>query len=411
VTIPSSASISPLGQNHPSQTIDKSFSATTSLLAEVQSENTQKLSQMSEDEISALQREIYATLDPNVLQMLKKRGQQRSTLSSQDFSRSTTVTSPSSSGSSSSSSSTLLERLEKEKLRWLEEEHKTPSESHNNAQRTLETQDTFVMQRVSRYRYDFSGQRLKDPDTEEVVEEIPVSSGLYHHGAAPHKPGYTLAELHHLTASAVPGQRSLALKTLTAIWRRNAALCEAATLTETLTLRTERECVLLSAINMRLPVMIRHLIDDTTRPVLDLALDALHALLCATHNDTLYTLMNPVWPHIGGVYPLHPIRRPLRNETSTAPSDFERMQHDLVRGLLRTGLLIRLRYLLEVVSESLSLETRIKICDVLTRIAYHSAHVAQRHLLRVSSPSFPFSFLSFCFLLSSEQNFLSSPFH
>jgi hypothetical protein len=40
---------------------------------------------------------------------------------------------------------------------------------------------------------------------------------LYHHGLSPSKPGYTLAELVHLSKSTVPSQRVVAFKSLTAI--------------------------------------------------------------------------------------------------------------------------------------------------------------------------------------------------
>jgi hypothetical protein len=360
-------------------------SSATSLLAEIRSENAQKLSQMTEEEISTLQRELHSALDSNTLQMLKRRGQRHAVATPPSHRLVVTDTRQ---FPATSSSPTLVERLEREKVRWLQEESPSLSSSssttsHTDTERSAKTHVApFLVQRVRRYRYDFEGQRVKDPDVEEAAD-IPLTSGLYHHGAMPHKPGYTLPELHHLATSVVPGQRNLALKTLTAIWRRFATPCEAPTLSEALACRQERECVLLEAFNTRLPVTLRHLLDDNTRSVLEQALDALHALLCATHNDTLYTLMHAMWPHIGGVYPLVPwTNYQSHNKTSTATTDFECMQRDLVRGLLRTGLLVRLRYLLEVVSESLSLETRSKIYDILTRVAYHDPHTVQQHLLR-----------------------------
>jgi hypothetical protein len=398
-------------------------SSTAVLLAQIRAENTQKLSQMSVQEIEALQREIYTTLDPTVIQMLKKRGQQQqhsqhsqqqpqqrvsSTLKSDRDHTSHPLSTPSVFESSSSQLFSLVERLNVEKMRWLQDVSESESafecgsNERENTNTTINnnnnnnTKAITTTNNVSEYRYDFTGQRIVEDSYEGM--KIPVSSGLYHHGEAAHKPGYTLRELHHLLSSAVPAQRSLALKTLTAIWRRVAMCCEATTLAEALALRAERENILTHAVNLRFPLLIRHLLDDTARPVLELALDALHALLCATttttitpdEDDTLYTLMHTVWPHaVAGLYPLHPTSSNpsssgVRTHSATPLSDFERMQHDLVKGLLRTGLLVRLRYLLEVVPDILSVATRIKICEVLTRIARHSSSTLHHHMLKVN---------------------------
>ena len=41
---------------------------------------------------------------------------------------------------------------------------------------------------------------------------VPVHAGLHHHGDEPHKPGYTLPELVHLSRSAVAAQRTQACR-------------------------------------------------------------------------------------------------------------------------------------------------------------------------------------------------------
>ena len=68
-------------------------------------------------------------------------------------------------------------------------------------------------------RFHFDGSLLPPS----AAATIAVSSGLYNHGEAADRPGYSLAELALLSRSAVSGQRVLALKTLLNVLRRRQA--------------------------------------------------------------------------------------------------------------------------------------------------------------------------------------------
>jgi len=62
----------------------------------------------------------------------------------------------------------------------------------------------------SELRFDFHG----DLVTPRRSREIPTNAGLHHHGDAPSAAGYTLPELAHLSRSAHPAQRAMAIQTV-----------------------------------------------------------------------------------------------------------------------------------------------------------------------------------------------------
>jgi hypothetical protein len=64
----------------------------------------------------------------------------------------------------------------------------------------------------SSIRFDFAGNRV-------IGDELKDSS-LYHHGDQPTKPGYTLQELVHLTKSTVPSQRVISFEVLSKIMKK-----------------------------------------------------------------------------------------------------------------------------------------------------------------------------------------------
>eukprot|EP00298_Acanthocystis_sp_HF-20_P015311 c21096_g1_i1.p1 GENE.c21096_g1_i1~~c21096_g1_i1.p1 ORF type:complete len:173 (+),score=54.35 c21096_g1_i1:39-557(+) len=54
-------------------------------------------------------------------------------------------------------------------------------------------------------------------EEKKIKIEIGVENSLHHHGLEPHRPGYTLFELLHLTRSQFPQQRTISLLTLSKI--------------------------------------------------------------------------------------------------------------------------------------------------------------------------------------------------
>lgn len=77
----------------------------------------------------------------------------------------------------------------------------------------MPAQRTNTYESISDMRFDFHGNLIELDDTSST-SEVPTYLGLHHHSDNPHLPGYTLAELVHLSRSVVPGQRCLSIQML-----------------------------------------------------------------------------------------------------------------------------------------------------------------------------------------------------
>src|SRR5690606_18324688 len=77
--------------------------------------------------------------------------------------------------------------IELQKIQWMQpiKEEKKKKDKYSS----------FILNR----RYDFNGNEIKDDSN------IPMHSGLYHHGEEPEKAGYTIDEIFQLLRSSVPG--------------------------------------------------------------------------------------------------------------------------------------------------------------------------------------------------------------
>lgn len=77
----------------------------------------------------------------------------------------------------------------------------------------LPVQKSNTYESISDMRFDFYG-NLIELDSDSNTPEVPTHLGLHHHSDNPHLPGYTLAELVHLSRSMVLGQRCLSIQML-----------------------------------------------------------------------------------------------------------------------------------------------------------------------------------------------------
>eukprot|EP01080_Neovahlkampfia_damariscottae_P003076 gene3076-5246_t len=141
---------------------------------DISSESDRILNSMSKEEIIEAQNELLQSLNPSLIEKLKKSGIAKKK---------------------------PKKDIEKEKLEWM----KPISKPTKN---------------TSSIRYDFDGKIIKND------EEIPTNSGLYHHGEEPDKPGYTIDEIFHLIHSTVPSQRILCLKILKNIIKNDSKVKE-----------------------------------------------------------------------------------------------------------------------------------------------------------------------------------------
>ncbi|XP_049638097.1 RNA polymerase II-associated protein 1 [Suncus etruscus] len=226
-------------------------------------------------------------------------------------------------------------------------------------------------------RFNLQGELLA-PDA-----DLPTHLGLHHHGEEAERAGYSLQELFHLTRSQVSQQRALALHVLAQVISR----ARAGEFGDRLV-----GSVLRLLLDAGFLFLLRFSLDDRVDGVIAAALHALRALLVAPGDEELLDSAFS-WYHGALVFPLMPSQEdqdaededeelPVEKakkgpgEGTRPPSDLAR--HDVIKGLLATNLLPRLRYVLEVTLPAPSVV--LDILAVLIRLARHSLESATRVL-------------------------------
>ncbi len=350
------------------------------LLAEVDAENTAKLGNLSAAEISEMQQEIFSSIDPKLVARLKQRGAARMNklpnLEKQEASPNTPMTRVNphevidlaNKGFVYDTRDTLTpvvsnidqdepltaEQLEREKTQWM-----TPV--------TADTSMTDVTSRPAHWRYDFAGHRVTSASAEQY------DPSLYHHGDQPELPGYTLQELLHLMSSTVKKQRALAVHVVANIlqnWKQSADQSQAAE-------------VLTWAIEHKLPLLVRRALDEGPEALVSDALRALHALLVNARDAEIYDEIATTW-HGACIWPLiseHVVGVTEDGEAEQL-TDLELSQRDVMTAVLQTGLLTRVRYVLEVMRPQSHVIVEL-ILDLCLAAARHS-ETGVNHVLSVS---------------------------
>ncbi|XP_007938614.2 RNA polymerase II-associated protein 1 [Orycteropus afer afer] len=234
------------------------------------------------------------------------------------------------------------------------------------------------MQERMQARFSLQGELLA-PDV-----DLPTHLGLHHHGEEAERAGYSLQELFHLTRSQVSQQRALALQVLAQVISRAQAGEFGGQLVGS---------VLRLLLDAGFLFLLRFSLDDRVDGVIAAATQALRALLVAPGDEELLDSTFS-WYHGASVFPLIPsqedkedededeeppaekAKRKNPEEGSQPPPDLAR--HDVIKGLLATNLLPRLRYILEVICPGPIVV--LDILAVLIRLARHSLESATRVL-------------------------------
>ncbi|KAG8514613.1 RNA polymerase II-associated protein 1 [Galemys pyrenaicus] len=226
-------------------------------------------------------------------------------------------------------------------------------------------------------RFSLQGELLA-PDV-----DLPTHLGLHHHGEEAERAGYSLQELFHLTRSQVAQQRALALHVLAQVVDR----AQAGEFGERLV-----GSVLRLLLDAGFLFLLRFSLDDRVDGVITAAVRALRALLVVPGDEELLD-STFAWYHGASVFPLMPSQEdkedenedeePTADKTKKSPEERNRppsdlARHDVIKGLLATNLLPRLRYVLEVTCPGPSVV--LDILAVLIRLARHSLESATRVL-------------------------------
>ncbi|KAM6201575.1 RNA polymerase II-associated protein 1 [Rhynchocyon petersi] len=214
--------------------------------------------------------------------------------------------------------------------------------------------------------------------------DLPTHLGLHHHGEEAERAGYSLQELFHLTRSQVSQQRVLALQVLAQVISR----AQAGEFGDQLV-----GSVLRLLLDAGFLFLLRFSLDDKVDGVIAAAIRALRALLVAPGDEEL--LDNTFSWYLGAsVFPLMPSQEDKENEDEDEEPPAEKgkrkspeeggqpppdlARHDVIKGLLATNLLPRLRYILEVTCPGPAVV--LDILAVLIRLARHSLESATRVL-------------------------------
>nr|XP_013014294.1 RNA polymerase II-associated protein 1 isoform X2 [Cavia porcellus] len=254
-----------------------------------------------------------------------------------------------------------MDTVELEKLQW------TQDLPPLRRQRTQEKMQA---------RFSLQGELLP-PDV-----DLPTHLGLHHHGEEAERAGYSLQELFLLTRSQVSQQRVLALHVLSQVISR----AQAGEFGDNL-----EGSVLRLLLDAGFLFLLRFSLDDRVDGVIAAAIRALRVLLVAPGDEELLDSTFS-WFHGALVFPLVPSQEDKEgeDEDEEPPADKakspeegsrpppELARHDVIKGLLATNLLPRLRYVLEVTRPAPTVV--LDILAVLIRLARHSLELATRVL-------------------------------
>jgi len=162
-------------------------------------------------------------------------------------------------------------------------------------------------------------------------DENLINRGLYHHGEEPERPGYSLQELLYLSRSSVLQQRCIALTTL-------ANIIEKARKGWYDKILNPAPLIALSQKNVLL--LLRFALDDSSVSIVVAALQALKAFLVSEADEICLDRLYEFNGH------LQPTLMPqLEEKDISSLKDHEVAQLDAVAALLRTDILLRIRYL------------------------------------------------------------------
>uniref|UniRef100_A0A452IQX2 Uncharacterized protein n=1 Tax=Gopherus agassizii TaxID=38772 RepID=A0A452IQX2_9SAUR len=364
----------------------------------IHEENLQKLHSMTQEEILQEQRRLLVQLDPSLVAFLKSRrsvdeGQERQekpghpepgTESQHDGEETVKDFAVGGSGMEESvrpERDTRMEitvdlpikpqkewihmnNVEFEKLEWIKD---LPRPRQRRTKKGMQA------------RFSLKGE-LIPPDA-----DLPTHLGLHHHGEEAERAGYSLQELFHLCRSQIIQQRTLALQVLGHVVQKAKAGEFASSL---------KGSVLRLLLDAGFLFLLRFSLDDTVDNVIAASLRALHALLVSPEDEE-YLDQTFSWYQGMAVFPFTPNSEEEEEEEEEEEltlmektqgkkskvenkSDPDVARYDVIKGLLKTQFLQRLRYILEVVRPVPAIV--LDILDILIRVARHSSEACSQLL-------------------------------
>jgi hypothetical protein len=338
---------------------------------EIHEGNVAMLNGRSDAQLRQDREELLQTLNPDIVQFLLKRKAMKRVLADEDKDDSSRMVVadaiPAPKKIMSEAKYLNMDTVETEKMEWMED--------------TAPADDDKPI--VFSARFDFKGDLLPyDTDA------IPVNAGLHHHGAEPHRPGYTLEELMTLSRSTNTQQASIAIQTLANVIRNTKQGRFIGCFNE--------DNIFVTLLETDLVTLLRITMDNQHSEVL---LDAsTQALADVLTNDLEESILDYNFFHSTSNGYIQPSLCPsIANdkdfkEEASELKDIEVMNADIVLGLLRTSILDRIAYLFEV-QKPKSASTVTNMLKILIRLARHSlstANILVRHdkLVKIITTNF-----------------------
>ncbi|KAL4146831.1 hypothetical protein PRNP1_010587 [Phytophthora ramorum] len=358
--------------------------------SDIDASNRAKLQEMSPQEIREAQQELLQTLDPQLVEKLKNRRKKQDKApvkrtkvkigesvvkeeeEKQEMIRSLAAVKTE---EQLQEQAKLLPAEERAKLDWTQNAGKEKAARGKKKRRSVAEDATLE-------RFDLDGHVLEATDA-----ELPVHSGLFHHGDDPNAAGYTVPELLHLARSSVASQRAMALTVLAKVLKQR-QLQEKASLP-----------VAPRVLPRDMAITLRIVLDDQNYTALSAGVSALHAFIVPVESESgqeegylselkqgTVVLPPKVHLHRNGVAAQaqrkshHHVEDVVYIDTSEADdgssiSDEDLATLDPVQALLSMDIGARLRYILETIQLPDQYATE-KMLEILIAVARHSPRAA-----------------------------------
>ncbi|XP_010578373.1 PREDICTED: RNA polymerase II-associated protein 1 isoform X4 [Haliaeetus leucocephalus] len=256
-----------------------------------------------------------------------------------------------------------MDNVEFEKLEWMKD---LPSPRQKKTKKGMQA------------RFSLKGELIP------ADADLPTHLGLHHHGEEAERAGYSLQELFHLSRSQVTQQRTLALQVLGRIVQKARAGEFASSL---------KGSILRLLLDAGFLFLLRFSLDDAVDNVMAASVGALRALLVSL-DDEKYLDWTFSWYQGMAAFPFVPNNEEEEEEEEEELNGTEKSQdkklkdenkpdpdvarYDVVKGLLKTRIQHRLRYILEVVRPVPTVV--LDILHILTHIARHSSEACNQLL-------------------------------
>eukprot|EP01133_Synstelium_polycarpum_P006718 gene6718-7811_t len=347
---------------------------------EIERDATQKLNEMSQQEIIANQEFLLNHLDPKIVEMIKKRNKEKADRKAASVEKGQGPLNPTNKVKFYDPIGDLMEDINPSKPLpppvvpevKAEVKEKQPDEEMPDWMKSLRGEDQAAigfketLANFATWRFNFEGCVIK-----RGAEEIPTHLGLHHHGDEAAEAGYTMAELIMLCKSTNISQRTIALRILTAIIHK----------IHNNYYNVPKTLLLKEVLKLKLPRLVRQLMDDKVPTVLLAALQCLHAMMVPVAEEEAYEMIESRCHRAYEFIATKPLVAEVKisnklpggsAEDEESLDDDERCLKDLIQGMFDMGLANRLKFLLQA-NEAQDYDVRATlVLDILIRITRHS---------------------------------------